>query len=348
MGLDRHKSIRTLRIALTCIFLFLLTWYFQVPESAWSLITIFFVMYEYTTIGGVYSKSMLRFSGTILSAIYGMIVVYFCANTPIINMIAFIPGLFVYAYFFMSGNKTYVGVIGGVTLTIVLLNYNDLDIAILRVFNIILGILASVFMIRFFYPQFARDQIIHALWDFLDQFAQALEDYLNASMPLQQMKENYLGYEHTMIEGFASFTRLANEAKIETKNTPCFIMHNLSALTHVRHIFRLLNVFILYLSTEEIRANSHLRGKLSQVLIDLRTLQQELNSDSPPFSLPVLNIKGIKSKRINKDTLKLLETFLSNMNQEIDLLANEIKNIRLIHCSYRSHQTASLGSNYVQ
>ena len=74
MGLDRQKIIRTLRLSLTCIFLFLMTWYYQVPESAWSLITIFFVMYEYDTVGGVFRKSVLRFTGTTLSAVYGVIV----------------------------------------------------------------------------------------------------------------------------------------------------------------------------------------------------------------------------------------------------------------------------------
>ena len=61
MGIDREKTIRTMRLALTCIFLFFISWYYEIPESVWSLITIWFVMYEYNTVGGVLNKSMLRF-----------------------------------------------------------------------------------------------------------------------------------------------------------------------------------------------------------------------------------------------------------------------------------------------
>jgi uncharacterized membrane protein YccC len=107
-------------------------------------------MYEYTTVGGVLNKSKLRFVGTVFSAVYGIIIIYFGGNDPLINIFALIVGLFFYTYWFMGNDKTYTGTIGAVTLTIVLLNYNEVDVAILRVFNVILGILASVFMIRFF------------------------------------------------------------------------------------------------------------------------------------------------------------------------------------------------------
>lgn len=112
MGIDQQKTVRTLRLSLTCIFLFLITWYYQVPESAWTLVTIWFVMYEYSTVGGVLTKSFLRFAGTALSAIYGMIVVYFCANNPLINIMALVPGLFLYAYFFMGEIKRILAPLG--------------------------------------------------------------------------------------------------------------------------------------------------------------------------------------------------------------------------------------------
>ena len=47
-------------------------------------------MYEYNTVGGVLNKSMLRFVGTVISALYGIIIIYFCGNDPIINIFALI------------------------------------------------------------------------------------------------------------------------------------------------------------------------------------------------------------------------------------------------------------------
>ncbi len=142
VGIDNAKIIRTWRLALTCTFLFLFTWYMEVPERNWTLVTIWFVMYEYSTVGGVLTKSKLRFLGTFLSAVYGTIVVYFGGNNPILDIMALFPGLFIYTYFFMGNDKTYVGTIGAVTLTLILLNYNDLDTALMRVLNVFIWIIA--------------------------------------------------------------------------------------------------------------------------------------------------------------------------------------------------------------
>lgn len=332
MGLDQQKIIRTFRLSFTCLFLFLITWYYQVPESAWCLITIWFVMFEYSTIGGVFTKSFFRFSGTVLSAIYGMVIVYFCDNNPLVNMIALVPGLFVYSYYFMGGEKTYIGTIGAVTLTIVLLNYNDVDTAIVRVFNIILGIVGSMIMIRFFYPQYARDRVIETLGDFLEEFSLIIEDYREPSKSLTVIKEQYLVHDHLILEHITSFQRLVTEAKIETKKTPQFVVHNRKALEHIRHIFRLLSVFIFYVTTEDIRSNLRINAHLNQLLLDLRTMQRMLNGESKR------GIKKPKSRNIivkpPKTNMQFIEVMLTNMNNEMLLLEDEIKKILLSYNVY--------------
>ena len=335
MGLDSQKTLRTTRLSLTCLLLFLITWYFQIPESAWCLITIWFVMFEYSTVGGVFTKSYLRFVGTVLSALYGMIFVYFCANNPLINMMAFVPGLFLYSYFFMGGEKTYIGTIGAVTLTIVLLNYNDIDVAILRVFNIIIGILGSMFMIRFFYPQYARDKIIESQWNFMELFSYILTDYLDPSKSLATVKENYLHHEHDILEGFASFSRLISEAKIETKATPTFITHNMSAFLHVRHLFRLCSVFVNYLSTDELRLDKDIDNILSQLLFDLRAIQRKLEQIEPIAIEKVEKKLDLTSDPQSDQTIKFIKIMLTNINSEMALLDMEIDNIMQIYKVYK-------------
>lgn len=156
-------SIRATRLILANLILYLITWYYQIPEREWALITVWFVMYDYTYVGDVWLKSWYRFLGTIFSALYGLIIIYFFYNNVVIKMLAFIPAIFIYAYFFMDTKRAYIAIIGGVTLSIILLNHNDIGAAILRVFNVILGILMSMFMMRFFYPQYADKQAIKAL-----------------------------------------------------------------------------------------------------------------------------------------------------------------------------------------
>ena len=339
MGLDRQKIIRTLRLSLTCIFLFLMTWYYQVPESAWSLITIFFVMYEYDTVGGVFTKSVLRFTGTTLSAVYGVIIVYFCANNPLINIIALVPGLFFYAYFFMGGDKTYIGTIGAVTLTIVLLNYNDIDSAIVRVFNIIIGIAASMLMMRFFYPKYARNSILETQSNLIFQLSVMLEDYLDPSKSLTTIKTEYLDYEHKTLEIFASFHRIIIEAKMETKKASFFIPHAMAAMQQIRLLFRLFSVFIYYLSTDDIRADPSVRDDLRELLTHVQAIQRKLLRLPDELNVSVSTPVNLKKEEIIIDTQnmqnkQLTEDILISMRKEVDLLDDEVKKIVLIYDIY--------------
>jgi energy-converting hydrogenase Eha subunit B len=341
MGIDQQKAIRTLRLSLTCIFLFLITWYYEVPESAWTLITIWFVMYEYNTVGGVFTKSMLRFTGTTLSAVYGIVIVYCCANNPLINIIALIPGLFVYAYFFMDGDKTYVGTIGAVTLTIVLLNYNDIDTAILRVFNIIIGITGSMLMIRFFYPQYARDLIIEMQATFIIQLSTLIKDYLNPAIPLANLKVEYMHYEHKTITDYSSFKRLINEAKIETRKAPFFIPHAQLAMEHFKQLLRLWSVFFFYLSTDEVRTDPWIKEQCYMLLLELQTIARRLlrqtEEEAPSTEntiKPTAKNEHVIKTHSNMQMKQSTETVLTNIFEKVTLLDEEIKSMVLIYDVY--------------
>lgn len=326
--LDLQKIIRTFRLSFTCLGLFFITWYYQVPESAWCLITIWVVMFDYSTVGGVFTKALLRFTGTLSSAIYGLVIVYVFGNNPIIDMIALVPGLFIYAYFFMGGDKTYIATIGAVTMTLVLLNYNDVDVAIFRVFNITIGIIASILMIRFFYPQYARDKIMLMQWDFMDHFAGLLERYLEPSKSLAVIKDEFLVYEQAMLEGFITFNRLLDEAKIETRKTPLYITHNKAALFHIRHIFRLLSVFVFYISTEDMRSNAWVCGQLNHLIVDFRAMQRMLGPVDTQYNC-------IIEKQVSPPkNMQFVETMLFNIKKEMSLLGEEIKKIVLIYSEY--------------
>ena len=335
MGIDRQKTIRTLRLSLTCLFVFLITWYYEVPESAWSLITIWFVMYEYNTVGGVFTKGLYRFIGTFFSAVYGMVIVYCCANNPMINMIALVAGLFVYAYYFMSGDKMYIGVIGAVTLTIVLLNYNDLDAAIVRVFNIMIGVAVSMFMICFFYPQYARNKILGTQSKYIDQLSKIVQDYLNPSKTLETIKTEFLTYESNNFEGFASFHRLVNEAKIETKNAPFFIPHAITAMLHIRSLFKLLGFFIDYLSTDDIRLNPWVCLQLNQLLSDLQAINKRLQGQHVKQNIPMKQAEAdMKLDAPYAQPNEYTEFILASMLKESALLNDEIKKMELIYEIY--------------
>lgn len=327
MGTDRHKNLRILRQTLTCLLLFLLTWYYQVPERIWSIITVWVVMTEYTSVGGVFKKSFYRFSGTFLSAVYGIVIIYCFENNVLINMIAFAAGVFVYMYYFLDSDKTYIAVIGSVTLSIVLLNHNDLDAAILRAFNILIGILASMFMIRFFYPKYARDDLIEAQVNFIKQLMSILESYLDKSKTLTTVKTDYLQYEQKILKGLSSFDSHISEAKIETNHCSGFISANMTAKEHIRHLFQLLSVYINYLTTDEIRADKWSDQQLSQLLLALRAIQCKLTHNE--MDVPIHSMPLSKSRMKNDQNTQPIHIILTTLHKEVDMLNKEINKLIL-------------------
>ncbi len=262
-----------------------MTWYFQVPEGEWALITACIVLFEYTTVGGVLTKSYLRFLATFTSAIYSILVIYFFDNNPLVNIIAAIAGLFLYSYFFMDGKQSYVGILGSVTLTIMLFNYNNIDAAILRPFNIIIGIIIAVVTLRFFYPEYARDRVMKAQADFILNLIQMLQNFLDTHKTLEVVKAEYLDYENKLIAGVASFNRYIEEAKIETKKMPLFITGNISIFGHAKRIYRLLSVLIYHLATDEIRTNSLIRENINEIIQRLETMRSCVLD--PKFKKPI-------------------------------------------------------------
>lgn len=338
MGIDRGKAIRTWRLALTCIFLFLITWYLEVPESSWTLVTIWFVMYEYSTVGGVLNKSKARLLGTFLSVLYGSMIVYFGDNNPVLDILALIPGLFIYSYFFMGTDKTYVGTIGAVTLTIILLNYNDLNTAILRILNVVIGIVGSALMIRFFYPQYARQLLIQDQIFWLKGTIAIIHSYLNLDLPLERAQARTLAYEQSLLKTFPDYERSLNEALMETYKTPEFVSHCRAVKKHVQELSRMLIIFISYLSTEHLRSHPAIQASFFTMLNKLETLHRLLTQR--PF-LPLITLPPLAAQPEELQEMPQLEyerlaaEHLKKIDHQIDLLNDALKQIVLVYDSYQ-------------
>ncbi len=155
MQLSSSEYIRLIRIIVTIIITYLITLYAQIPERIWSLITVWFVMIDYEYIGGVIHKSSLRLVGTVFSAIYGILVVYLFDNVILINMLAMSTFVFWFAHRFMDQDDSYALTIACVTVTIILFDFNDISVGLIRLFNIVIGTVISLVMMYVFHPQYA-------------------------------------------------------------------------------------------------------------------------------------------------------------------------------------------------
>lgn len=335
MEFNQQIIIRALRLSFTCILLFFFTWYYQVPESAWALITIWFVMFEYHTVGGVITKCLYRATGTILSALYGILLIYFCHNNAVINILALTPAVLLYCYYFMDSEKAYIAIIGSVTLTIVLLNYNRVDLAILRVFNIVLGIVFSMLMIRFFYPQYARDSLLKTQSSLILLLLKIMRSYLDESLPLEKIKKETFKIEQDIVALYPTINRLLHEAKIETIKSPIYITYNQSLFEHIRHIFRLTSFITNYIATEEIRSNKAMQRNYEFLLAKLEAAQIKLDSGLEKPSPPILSVKETMEMSTLSSKNKFIKTVFEELYKEITLLDADINEIVSIYRQYK-------------
>lgn len=311
MTFDREKIIRSGRLSISLLITFFITWYFEIPEGMWALITCCFVVFEFTTWGGVSTKSWMRFIATFFSAVYSILVIYFFGNNAVINLIALIVGVFIYGYLFLDKKEVYVSVLGCVTLTLTLINYNHIDAGLLRPFNIALGILISLLTFKFFYPAYAREKIMVLQWDYMGHLRQIMEDFLDSQISLEALKERYLSHENDLLKSIATFARLIEEAKMEMKEDSLFIQTNVLAFEHCRRIYRLMSVLVYHLLTKSIRENVLIDAE--QIKMNLAIIQANINIAIKPSDTSYNQTELLKNIQKSDDTISDQQTAFVKM-----------------------------------
>lgn len=332
VGLDTIKIIRTSRLCMAFLITFFLTWYFEIPEKGWCFITLIVVLYEYTTVGGVLSKSWLRFAGTFSAAIYSMIIIYFFDNNAVINMIALMAGSFVYAFFFMTGNRTYIGLLGTITLTIMLINYNNIDATVLRPMNISIGIAISILTLLFFYPQYARDHVIRIQDDLLLQLVNMLNVFLDKDCDFNKVREAYLIYERTLLADIADYNRYNQEALFETKKVPEFHNKSLLALACTKRIYHLVSVFVFHLANDELRGSDLIHNNITAIRNYLQEVRKKFDCDSHK-KIHITKLKLDTANSSEKPAVFLHLLFLET-DRELSLLNKTLEEILLIRSNH--------------
>ncbi len=276
MKLEKEKTIRAARLSIALFITFFITWYFEIPEGMWALITCCFVVFEFTTFGGVSKKSWMRFLATFISAIYSIFVIYLFNNNVIVNLIALMVGVFVYGYLFLDKKDVYVSVLGCVTLSLTLINYNQTALALLRPFNIALGVLICIITFKLFYPVYAKDRIMRLQFDFLTHLCQILEKFLDPTQSLEAIKADYLIHEACLQKDILVFNQCLEEARMELKKGSAFIPANLDGFSHSKRIFRLISVFIYHVASDSLHTDIYVSTYVKKILAQLEALKLRL------------------------------------------------------------------------
>lgn len=332
------KTVRAIRLSAALLVTFFITWSCEVPEGIWALITCSVIVFEYTTFGGLLTKTFLRFLGTVLNGMAALIIVYLFANNAVVNLIALVMGIFINAYIFLDTSKSYSGVLGGITLAITLINYHDISTAILRIFNVLIG--EGICLITFYciFPEYARDNVIKIQVNVISEIVNILEEFLNKIHSLESLKIDYQSYEKEFIESITDFKHNMTEIGMEVKNAPEVIDEHLNAMRSLKHIYYLLNTFFYYMTVEKNRFKPQIIYTFQKMIEYLTVIQSLLQkpTEKKVYFTPIHEASIMIGHPI-------LTALVEDIDKELDNLRTSCEKISVIRLhDYRKSMKSSV------
>ena len=282
---SRPKVLRATRLSLAMVISFLYAALTGMSNGTWVIMTCAIILFDNETLGGTLNKSYLRFLGTLFSAAFAMLFIILFANNIIMNVIAIVIGVFLATYWFMDSSYAYAGGLMVWTLPILLLNSNNIKEPFIRLFNISLGILISYGLLRFFFPEYARDNLLRAMHKTLSEMQSILHDVVQTDLNPHQIQERYLKQEPVILGQINHFLRLQKEARAETKHE-AYVDTAVHAFLHIRRLLRLLSIFIFYFDDGSIQDDPKIYEKFIRILQQIDLIIRALERNHHEYYVP--------------------------------------------------------------
>lgn len=237
LKLDRDRLLNSAKTAVACLLGFFIARIFELPMSAWILITIIVVMSAQINVGGVVIKSSMQFIGTIIGALVsGIVLVFFKDQIVPLTCILFIS-IFAFSYIASNQRETSnIGLLGATTIIMILLAQEPTyKTALLRFLEIILGVSLAFVMSKFVFPIHAYQKIYDNIASIMDGCFQLYEAlWENTHNEQDQFEEK----EVSIINVFAAQRKLAREAVSELSSKTANQITYAKILKSQREIFR--------------------------------------------------------------------------------------------------------------
>jgi hypothetical protein len=290
MSLNKPHIIRSSRLILAMLAGYTVAELLHINRPLWLFITLVVVLFDQSTVGGSILRGYLRVSATIVGALIGLLVLLIFHGNQIANNITILTCTALFAYFFMDTKYSYIGVIGSITIIMILSNdfgnLGGINIAIMRIIAILIGTIVAVISMIMFYPNYAKKDIIRHILSSLDKIKTTINIFTDHKYTLPQTQEYILKIESEITSDIAKFNRLADEMQYETRTKTDYP----AIFLHIRRINRLFNIIFLNLPIEDMRHDIQLINALNQLAQALEQIRMRiLNQDSIKISLPSLD-----------------------------------------------------------
>ncbi|ABE59500.1 conserved hypothetical protein [Chromohalobacter israelensis DSM 3043] len=177
----RHR-LHVLRTSLALAITYVIILTLEIPHGSWALVSTMMVMGNLPHIGGVIDKGGQRLLGTVLGAIWGVLLVLIPAPAPWVIPAWTLIGIAVATHTTFATRYGYSALMFGVTLLMVVGDgHQDLGIALWRAFDVLIGTLVGILATLFILPQKATDLLRFLLADNLDKLARLYHAHTSAA-----------------------------------------------------------------------------------------------------------------------------------------------------------------------
>jgi uncharacterized membrane protein YccC len=304
MAFDKSKITRASRLSIAMLISFMYVSYVGVSSGVWVMMTCAIVLFDNPTYGGTLTKSHLRFWGTFFSAAISLLFIVAFANNVIFNLIGIVIGIFFAAYLYMDTKQNYIGGLISWTLPIILINNNDIKSAFLRLLNIAIGIAIAWVMLRFFYPEYARDKMLRTTQKTIHELKIMLLPLTDSSLSALQIQQIFLEREPIILADMARFNRWVEESKPETSKSPEYVSAATKAYWHARRLYRLFSVLIYHFDCSHIANNPKLQRYITQSLNQFDEIGNAIEKNMSSFAMPqnlVINTSILQQQELEYD-----------------------------------------------
>ncbi|MFG6177745.1 FUSC family protein [Halomonas sp. THAF12] len=183
---NRHRRIlHVLRVALALVIAYAITEPFDIPHRGWALVSTVMVMGNLPHIGGVLDKGRQRLLGTLLGALWGLLLIVLPLPWPGLLPLGTLAGIAVATWATFAKRYGYGGLMFAISLLLVIGGGTpELDVALWRSLNVLLGTLIGIGVTMLVLPHKATDLLRFAMADNLDHMARLYHAHTSASAPV--------------------------------------------------------------------------------------------------------------------------------------------------------------------
>ncbi|AUR51703.1 FUSC family protein [Aquella oligotrophica] len=271
INLDKKKLIRATRLIIALSTGSIASYLLQIPMSGWVMITACVVLFDQDTVGGTINRSKLRFMATFYGAMISLGCIFFFPHNLVLIWLAIGLTTFICAYIYMSTPKSYIGLLGSMTLVIILIGSHgpNLHTAIYRTMDIGIGVLFALLSMLLFFPEYALERANTLTLKSLGEINKLMKT-IKDEHDLEKIRQHTQTVEMTLLQDITNFNKTIDDAKHELKarKHPELIEKYSQSLLQIRRLYRLL-MFIFYYEIDQ----SHMDNqKLHLIIAQISTV----------------------------------------------------------------------------